>query len=300
MSELQSIIQLDDIKLSYTEWPGEKGPVICLPSLVGHKGTFTNIAKRLAPEYHVLALDLRGRGDSDKPTEGYGFAYHARDILQFADKLGFNSFAIIGHSFGATVGVYLASIRLGLVPGIVLIDGGADPNEEMLEAMGPLLDRLDRVYPSMENYLEAMRAIPFYHPWSAALEQYLREDVEILPDGTVSPKASAEALKRDLEIHYHYSMCLHFPHMHCPALFIRPEQGLLGDRGHIFTEREAAAIVKWIPGCRRVDVADVNHYTMVLHDNPPVIPPIRAFLDEVLGSTSVKLELKAASSKSIN
>ena len=282
MSEVQRIIQLHDIKLSYIEWPGEKGPVICLPSLAGHKGTFTNIARCLAPQYHIFALDLRGRGDSDKPAGGYGFAYHIRDILQFADKLGFDSFAIIGHSFGATVGVYLASIRPDVVSAIVLIDGGADPTQETLEAMRPIIDRLDTDYPSMEKYLETMRAIPYYRPWSTALEQYLREEVEILPDGAVSPKASGEALKRDLEMHFHYSMCLHFPYMHCPTLFIRPEQGLLGERGHIFTEREAAATVKSIPGCRRVDLPDVNHYTMVLHDNPPVIPPIRAFLDAVL------------------
>lgn len=282
MSELHRTIQLDDINLSYTEWPGKKGPVICLPSLAGHKGTFTNIAGSLAPEYHLFALDLRGRGDSDKPSKSYGFAYHTRDILQFAHKLDFDSFAIIGHSFGATVGVYVASTRPDSVQAIVLMDGGGDPCQETLEAMRPMIDHLDRVYPTMEDYLEKMQALPFYHPWSTALEQYLRDDVELLPNGAVCPKASAEALEQDLEIHFHRTMCLHLPQMRCPALFIRPGQGLLGDRGYVFTEREVETIVKSIPGCQRVDLPNVNHYTMVLHDNPPVIPPIRAFLQEVI------------------
>ena len=128
-------IKLKDIKLAYTEWPGEKGPVICLPSITGHKGAFTNIAKILSPAYHFFALDLRGRGDSDKPGDGYGYAYHAHDILNFAEALGFSSFVLIGHSFGASVSTYLASIRPQQVRALVLLDGGADPKEEVLAAM---------------------------------------------------------------------------------------------------------------------------------------------------------------------
>lgn len=278
-------IQLKDIKLSYTEWPGEKGPVICLPSITGHKGAFTNIAQTLSPAYQLFALDLRGRGDSDKPAEGYGYAYHAHDILNFAEAMGFDSFALIGHSFGASVATYLASIRPQQVLALVLLDGGADPKEETLTAMRPILQRLDQVYPSLPAYLDTMRAVPFYNPWSAALEQYWSEDVTVAGDGTVCPKASAEALQRDLEMVFYYSMCLHFPALSCPTLFIRPKLGLVGERGHIFTEREAAAVVAWIPNCWRVDLPHVNHYTMLLHDQPPVIPALRAFLGEMLRET---------------
>ena len=282
-------IQLSDITLSYTEWPGEQGPVICLPSFAGHKGSFTKIAEGLAPTYHLFALDLRGRGDSDKPADGYGFAYHARDLLQFVDALGIDTFAIIGHSFGATVGTYLASIRPLRLRAIVLIEGGADPTERVLEAIRPTLRHLDKQYPSLAAYLEAMRALPFYNnPWSDSLERYLRQDVHVLPDGSVRPKASAEALQRDLDLHFHYSMCLHFPFVQCPALFIRAGEGLAGgERGHIFTEPETAAIVDWLPQGRRVDLPPgANHYTMVLHDDPPVLPPIREFLAEALNKNT--------------
>lgn len=277
-----STIQLDRIRLSYREWPGQKGPVICLPSLTGHKGAFNSLAEALAPAFHLVALDLRGRGDSDKPAEGYGYAYYAGDILQFANRCGFDSFVILGHSFGASVAAYLASIRPERVRAAILLDGGADPKQEVLEAMRPLVRHLNTVHPSMEAYLERMRRLPFYQPWSMALERYLREDVEPLADGQVRPKASGQAIEAELNIGAYYSMCLHFPALSCPVLFIRPRQGLLGEQAHIFTEREASAVVAWISNCWRVDLADVNHYTMLLHDDPPVIPPIRAFLGEVL------------------
>ncbi|MGH2567970.1 MAG: alpha/beta fold hydrolase, partial [Bacteroidota bacterium] len=59
-------VAVNGIKLAYNDWPGDRGPLICIPSITGHKGTFTTLAERLSPEYRALALDLRGRCDSDK------------------------------------------------------------------------------------------------------------------------------------------------------------------------------------------------------------------------------------------
>lgn len=291
MSSTDRKLSLNGIDLAYREWPGDKGPLICLPGLMGHKGSFDAFAQRLAPEYHLYALDLRGRGDSDKPREGYGFAYHTRDILSFADALGIDRFGIIGHSYGATVGVYLASIRPMRVQALVMIDGGVDPKEEVLEAMRPALRRLGTVYPSMQAYLQAMQKTPYYTPWNPTLERVLREEVEVSADGEVRFKASSDCVERDLDLHFYYSMCVHFPTLQCPTLFIRPRKGLLGDRAHILDEREAAAFVNSIPSCWRVDLPDVNHFTMILSDEPLVAPPTRAFLSTIF--TSVYQEAEA-------
>lgn len=274
--------QVNGIRLSFREWPGEKGPLICLPSLHGHKGTFDRLAMALSPTYRLIAVDLRGRGDSDKPPEGYGFSYHTRDLLALVDQLAISRFVILGHSFGATVGVYLASIRPGRVQAAVLIDGGADPKEEVLEAMRPSLRRLGSVYGSMDEYLAAMRSIPYYSPWNASLERYLRDDVIALPDGRVQHKTSAEAVERDLDIHFYYSMCVHFPTLQCPTLFVRPELGLRGDRAHVLDPREAAAFVSWIRQGRQIDIPGVNHYTIILSDDPPIIDPIASFLEPIM------------------
>lgn len=281
-------VSVDGLSLGYLEWTGERGPLLLLPGLTGHKGSFRTLAARLSPTYQIYAVDLRGRGDSDKPPEGYGFAYHTRDLLAFLEALGIDKLSIIGHSFGATVGVYLASIRPSLVEAAVLIDGGADPNEEVLQAMRPAVRRLGATFPSMDAYLAAMREIPYFNPWNAALERYLQEDMQELPEGGVRSKSSAQAIEQDLDIHFFYSMCVHFPTMQCPTLFLRPEQGLLGDKAHVLTPKEAAAFVAWIPKGRQVDVPGVNHYTILLQEDPPVVVPILSFLAEVLEPAEVK------------
>jgi pimeloyl-ACP methyl ester carboxylesterase len=282
--ETQHLFDLGGVRLACLEWAGNAGApaVLCLPHLTGHKGSFRQLGEALAPSCRVLALDLRGRGDSDQPPEGYGFAYHAHDVLALADKLGLERFALVGHSFGATTAAYLGSVRPGRVSAVVLIDGGADPKDDILRAMYPTIRRLGQVYPTLEAYLAAMRAVPFFQPWNPALEAYFREDAAPAPGGGVWAKSSAAAIERDMDQHFLYSMCLHFPALHCPVLFLRPALGLLGQRGHVFTEREAAAVVAHIRGCRWLNLPGVNHYTVLLSDPSPVIAPIREFLAEVL------------------
>ncbi|WP_029134265.1 alpha/beta hydrolase [Sedimenticola selenatireducens] len=276
--------EVNGISLSYREWPGQGKTIICLPSFAAHKGSFDQLGAALSPRYRVMAMDLRGRGDSDKPEEGYGFAYHVSDILALTRQLGVEAFSIVGHSFGATVGTYLASIRPSLVEAIVLLEGGADPTERVLEAIRPSLVHLESPYPSMDVYLEAMRAMPFYgRQWGGMLENYLREDVYLLEDGAVQPKASAQGLHKDLDLHFLYSMCLHFPAMSCPALFVRADEGLIdARRGHIFTEAETEAIVRWIPKGQRLDIAGVNHFTLLLNDHNPLAGPVKSFFDQNL------------------
>lgn len=274
-------VTVHGVRLAYREWPGQRGPVLCLPHLTGHKGSFDALAARLAPAYRVIAVDLRGRGESDKPAEGYGFAYHARDVLGLATALGLEAFALIGHSFGATAAVYLASVHPERVRAVVMLDGGADPKATALQAMYPTIHRLGHAYPSLPAYLAAQHKAPYFQPWSAALDAYFTEDAEQRPDGQVWSRSSAEAIARDLDLHFHYCMCLHFPQVLAPTLFVRPQRGLAGDKGHVFSEAEAEAITRHLRQGRRVEVAEVNHYTMLIHDDPPVAAPIRAFLDEL-------------------
>jgi pimeloyl-ACP methyl ester carboxylesterase len=280
---LTQFAHVNGIRLAYAEWPGRPGaePIICLPHLTGHKGSFGPLAERLAPEWHIYALDLRGRGESDRPDEGYGFAYHARDILAFADATHLPQFVLLGHSFGATTAVYLGSIQPRRVRAMVLLDGGADPKADTLRAMYPTIQRLEQGYPSLDAYLASARAISFFQPWGIALEQYFRDDVQVLADGTVRARSSPAAIRRDLDLHFLYSMCLHFPALRCPVLFLRPGQGLAGERGHVFSEAEAQGITANIPNCTRVDVPGVNHYTMLMNDEPPVSEPIRALLQSI-------------------
>jgi pimeloyl-ACP methyl ester carboxylesterase len=66
---------------------------------------------KLASELTVIAADLRGNGESDKPaaTAAYAIDRHTDDLVAVADAAGISRFALWGYSYGANIGRYLAS-----------------------------------------------------------------------------------------------------------------------------------------------------------------------------------------------
>jgi len=273
---------VNGVSIAYYDWPGERGPLLCIPHITGHKGTFAALAAGLSTKYRILSLDLRGRCDSGKPAEGYGFAYHARDIIAFADALGFKEFSLLGHSFGATTSVYTASLQPGRVKSLILMDGGADPKPETLRSMYPTIQRLNKVWNSMDEYIEKQRSVPYHKPWTMALENCLREEMETLKGGSVRAKSAAAVIERDLDMHFWENVWFHLSSIQCPVLFLRPSQGLAGESGHVYSVVEAMNLVKQIRNCRYEKVDGGNHYTFLMQDNPPVVPYIEKFLKDIL------------------
>lgn len=93
---------------------GGQGPAVVL--LHGFPQThymWRHVARRLAAQFTVIAPDLRGYGDSDKPAASSPDTYSKRtmgnDVVAVAHELGFDRFGLVGHDRGA-----LAAVRAGL------------------------------------------------------------------------------------------------------------------------------------------------------------------------------------------
>src|SRR5690349_19067300 len=63
------------------------------------------------PEFQVITVDLRGRGESDKPTApaAYGIENIRQDLLAVADECEAEEFSLWGHSWGATIALQMAA-----------------------------------------------------------------------------------------------------------------------------------------------------------------------------------------------
>jgi pimeloyl-ACP methyl ester carboxylesterase len=93
--------------MSYLQ-AGTGEPVICIHGLGGTKGSFLPTVAALADEYRVIALDLPGFGDSDKPfAVPYDAAYFADATAGFMDELGIDRAHLIGNSMGGRVALEL-------------------------------------------------------------------------------------------------------------------------------------------------------------------------------------------------
>jgi len=76
----------------------------------------------LAERFTVIAPDLRGYGDSDKPTSGFDKRTMGRDIIELARSLGFDQFNLAGHDRGARVAYRCALDHPQAVTRLALLD----------------------------------------------------------------------------------------------------------------------------------------------------------------------------------
>lgn len=115
---------LPHIEVAGKAW-GEPGglPVIALHGWLDNAATFDRVAPALEG-VHLVALDLPGHGLSGHmPATGYSLWQQAASVLQVAEDLGWEHFALLGHSMGAIISGILAGSLPERIIGAAMIDG---------------------------------------------------------------------------------------------------------------------------------------------------------------------------------
>jgi pimeloyl-ACP methyl ester carboxylesterase len=112
VSTTKFVTSKDGTKIAY-QMTGT-GPAIMLLHGAGQakiEWQRTDYVKRLAPNFTVISADLRGNGESDKPTkvEAYALDRFVEDLLAVADAAGAKQFHVWGFAYGGIVGRYLAA-----------------------------------------------------------------------------------------------------------------------------------------------------------------------------------------------
>ena len=194
-------VTVSGVRLRYLEWAGGAPTIVLLHGLSANANSFVGVAEAgLAPRFHIVAPDLRGRGRSDAPATGYRMADHAADVLGLLDALGLDRVVLGGHSFGAYLALYIAATAPERVDRLVLLDAAMRMNPQVRELIKPSLDRLTMTFPSTAAYLDQMRRAPHVDgQWDWALEAYFRAEIVEQPDGTATSATSAAAIAQALE-----------------------------------------------------------------------------------------------------
>jgi pimeloyl-ACP methyl ester carboxylesterase len=264
----------DGVELAFGYWPGRGAPAIGLHGLTASYLSFIGIAERLAGRRPLFALDLRGRGDSDKPDGPYGLAQHARDVAAAMRALGLGPSVIVGHSMGAFVAAALAAEEPGLVAGLIMIDGGYVPDLPAGLEPGQVLDtllaqritQLRQTFPSREAYREFWRGQPHFPPedWNSWLEAFL--DYEVGGDApAVRPKASEAAVRADVaEVFGREEITARLRAVRVPVLLVRAEQGLAPGQPQLIPDAVAEQMRACLPGIEEELIPGTTHYTIAL------------------------------------
>jgi len=97
-----SVTTNDGITLRYEE-AGSGKPLVCIPGWSQTAAQFKYQLSGLSDRYRVIAVDMRGHGESDKPDNGYTIQRLAKDVQDLLVARNLTDVTLMGHSMGSSV-----------------------------------------------------------------------------------------------------------------------------------------------------------------------------------------------------
>jgi pimeloyl-ACP methyl ester carboxylesterase len=168
------------VRIAYRRFGADgKLPLVIVHGLSYFSYDWIDVAHALASDRSVVAMDMRGFGDSDRsPGADYAVPAMAHDIVAVLDHLGWRRAVLMGHSMGGRNAAFAAARNAARSAGLVLVDyspenapGGA---QRVAKTVAGVPDRFDSVEAAMRYF-----SVDPHSPAGAArrerFEAYLRK-----------------------------------------------------------------------------------------------------------------------------
>ncbi|MGE9764457.1 alpha/beta fold hydrolase [Pseudomonas sp. PDM20] len=172
-------LQVDDLDITYYEGGPDKAQTILLIHGFGaDKSNWPRFARFLTKDYHVIAVDLPGFGDSSKPANiSYDVGTQAERLADFMREQGIGRFHVVGNSMGGHIAALLAARHPQEVLSVGLFDNSgviAPHPSELFERLkngeNPLVLRSVDDFPALLDFVFVQKP-----PLPSRLQDYLAE-----------------------------------------------------------------------------------------------------------------------------
>lgn len=221
-------------RLHYLDWGNPSAPLLILVhGGFDHARSWDWTARALARDYHVIAPDLRGHGDSGWSEDGaYIMANFVYDLAQLVEMLGRAPVRIVGHSLGGSISLRYAGLFPERVSRIVAIEGlGLSPARlaekqeksvpdqwrEWVESRRNSARRTPRRYPSIEAAVGRMQERNEHLSMEQALH-LTHHGVNRNEDGSYSWKFDPYLNAITSEVRSDEGLSVFWEQIACPAL----------------------------------------------------------------------------------
>jgi esterase len=267
-------VSVGQLRFRYLDW-GTKGlrPILFLHggALTAHTWDLCCLALR--GEFHCVALDQRGHGDSDwAPDADYSIGAQREDIRGFADRLGLDRFALVGQSMGAINGLAFAVAHPERLSALVMIDAGPEVRRRGSSRIREFVNGGAKPETLEEIIERALAFNPRRDP--QILRRSLMHNLRPQPDGSWSWKydrSRFQRLDQDTHLAERRRLADNLASVTCPALVVR------GAESDVFHQDDAERLAKNFPDGRQITIAQAGH--TVQGDNPKdLVAALRDFL----------------------
>lgn len=253
---------INGIQLHHLEWQGAEPPLVYIPGFISNAYSALKLAAAISPVRRVLALDLRGRGGSDKPQGQYSIDQHLQDILAWLEAQRLDRCLLAGHSFGAALAIFLAAHHPSRFEKLILLDGGAPPSDLAVQIFLAYHQNLTYDYPSVEAYIAPYRQLITLQPWTEEAEALTRANVIENPDGSATrsvPRHVVEAELAALDFPRWQTLVDLYPKITIPTLLIRAGLGSFGREDQHITDDMLKLMREQISDLRVYDMPNAGH-----------------------------------------
>jgi esterase len=267
-------IRIGGLQMHYLDW-GSKGkpPILFLHggALTAHTWDLCCLALR--DDFHCIALDQRGHGDTDWAPDGdYSIAAQVADVRGFIDHTGLQDFVLVGMSMGAINALSYAINHSDRLSHLVIIDAGPEMRRPGSSRIRDFVnDVADAV--SIEAIIErALQFNPRRDP--NILRRSLMHNLRQQADGSWRWKydrSRFQRLNQETHLAERARLADGLSAIACPTLVVR------GGESDVFHDDDAERLASRLPNARWVKIPGAGH--TVQGDNPKgLVAELRRFL----------------------
>jgi pimeloyl-ACP methyl ester carboxylesterase len=228
-----------DIQVSYLEWNQGKEPLLVLHGLADNAVVWSSLGDYLGAEYHIVAPDMRGHGESSKPETDYSFESAIADLEALMDRLGWKSAHVIAHSWSGKLACIWAKQNPARLRSMILVDpifiwkipSFFKVTFPLLYRVLPFLKGMGP-FASLEQAEVQARKLSEYAVWNSLQQQVFQAGIEQKADGSWGSKftiAARDTLTESLRERI-FEEVMGVPGLtvtiDTPTLFIQPEKGV--------------------------------------------------------------------------
>ena len=254
---VSKFINLKSVKLHYLDHGTDsKPPLVCIHGLTSNAHAFDALAPRLNSHYHVMALDVRGRGDSGWTAGAeYTPQNYAADLAGVLDELKIERVTLLGTSMGGMISILFAGGYPHRVEKLILNDIGPDVDPVGIARISSYVgesptefDNLEEVAAYYREHYPPMRTIP-----EPELIEQVKWSVKPAENGKLTWKMDPQIRKPMRTAARPLDMWVPFARIEAPVLVIR------GAESDILASRTVERMKAVIRNVESVEVTGVGH-----------------------------------------
>ena len=260
---IDKTVSVNGLKLNYLDWGNEGAPdMVLVHGLRGHRHSWDDFSSLVCKDFHVMALDQRGRGESDWAPDGdYSTDAYVADLAGFSEALGLNKFTLVGHSMGGRNSMTFGGKYPEKLEKLVVVDVGPEADPRGGARITQEIINVPEEFDSFEAVVEYMNKQNRFAS-DRVMRRRLTYATKELPNGKIGWRydlAIREARRQGISSPQE-DLWPVLSRITCPTLVVR------GAETDLLTLEVAQKMVETFADGQLVEIPSAGH--MVFEDNP--------------------------------